>query len=93
MLRNIFEGYRDNIDIAGALKPYPWGDTAFTYSGGCVILTFRLFNYGVGIHLLKDEVVAREDMREQEINSRADHISFQVSRWAAASWRSVFAGV
>lgn len=40
----------------------------------------RLFNYGVGIHLLKDPAASDVYSHERkEINPRADHLSFQVS--------------
>lgn len=49
----------------------------------CVVLSWprRLFNYGIGIHLLKDEECSqkpRNHVSAADINPRSDHVSFQV---------------
>lgn len=48
----------------------------------CIAWLYRLFNYGIGIHLLKDDECNQKPKSEvsaADINPRSDHVSFQVS--------------
>jgi hypothetical protein len=47
-----------------------------------LILLRRLFNYGIGIHLLQAEDPASMPPKKTEINPKDNHVSFQVCRSA-----------